>query len=92
MQHHLPNLESMSIILQNVEYKDTVKYIPQIIYGKVIKVYDGDTITIASQIDPSNPIIYRFSVRLNGIDSPEIKGKTENEKILAKSPEMHYMI
>jgi endonuclease YncB( thermonuclease family) len=71
-------------ILQNIEYKDTVKYIPTVTSGKVIKVYDGDTITIASQIDASNPTIYRFSVRLHGIDSPEIKGKTENEKLLAK--------
>jgi endonuclease YncB( thermonuclease family) len=29
-------------------------------------------------------VIYRFYVRLNGIDSPEIKGKTETEKKLAK--------
>ena len=81
---HLPVLPNVEILLQNVEYKDTIKYIPTVTSGKVIKVYDGDTITIASQIHPSQPCIYRFSVRLLGIDSPEIKGKTENEKILAK--------
>jgi endonuclease YncB( thermonuclease family) len=27
--------------------------------------------------------IYRFSIRLNGIDAPEIKGKTQAEKELA---------
>ena len=51
--------------------------------GYVIKVYDGDTITIASPMahDPSNTL-YRCSVRLSGIDAPERKGKgvTEEEK------------
>lgn len=62
----------------------TVKFIPPVKGGKVIKVYDGDTITIASKM----PLIdddrmFRFSVRLLGIDSPEIKGKTNVEKELA---------
>ena len=35
-------------LLQNIEYRDTTPFIPPIQYGKVIKVYDGDTITIAS--------------------------------------------
>lgn len=80
----LPTLQNIEVLLQNIEYKDTIKYIPNITCGKVIKVYDGDTITIASKIEASSPIIYRFPVRLLGIDSPEIKGKTENEKALAK--------
>ena len=83
-QNNLLNLQNVETQLQSIEYNDTVKYIPTVTCGKVIKVYDGDTITIASHIDPSCPIIYRFSVRLLGIDSPEIKGKTENEKLLAK--------
>lgn len=61
-------------------WKNTNAFIPPITSGKVIKVYDGDTITIASKI---NKIKYRFSVRLLGIDSPEIKGKSTKEKELA---------
>ena len=80
----LPIVQNVEVLLQHIEYKDTIKYIPTVTCGKVIKVYDGDTITLASKIDPSCPIIYRFTVRLLGIDSPEIKGKTENEKALAK--------
>ena len=70
--------------LSYIEWKDTIPYIPPITSGFVIKVYDGDTITIASKIPylKDSPI-YRFSVRLSGIDSPEIKGKTINEKELA---------
>ena len=69
--------------LKDVEYKDTVGFVPPILVGKVIKVYDGDTITIASKLSNKDKIIYRFSVRLNGIDAAEIKGKTANEKRLA---------
>jgi endonuclease YncB( thermonuclease family) len=43
-------------------------------------VYDGDTITIAGRLPYPESRLYRFQVRLLGIDSPEIKGKTEKEK------------
>ena len=71
--------------LKNIEYKDTVIFIPPIMFGKVIKVYDGDTITIASKM-PFKEIdspIYRFRVRFAGINSPEIKGDSEKECSLA---------
>lgn len=71
-------------ILQHVEYSNTIPFVPPIYYGKVIKVYDGDTITIASVLPNTTNPIYRFSVRLNGIDTPEIKGKTPEERELAK--------
>ena len=80
--------------LENVEYNETVPFIFPIKYGKVIKVYDGDTITIASKLPYDNSPIYRFQVRLNGIDSPEIKGKTPEEKELAQISKntLHNMI
>ena len=68
--------------LDNIEYKDTEVFLPNITLGKVIKVYDGDTITIASKIYATSPI-YRFNVRIRNIDSPEIKSNMEIEKILA---------
>lgn len=71
--------------LDNVQYDDTIPFVPPITSGKVVKVYDGDTITIASKLPISYSPLYRFHVRLNGIDSPEIKGKTEKEKELAKA-------
>ena len=49
----------------------------------MIKVYDGDTITIASLLPNTTEPVYRFSVRLSGIDSAEIKGKTAIEKKIA---------
>jgi endonuclease YncB( thermonuclease family) len=62
------------------DMKNTIPFIPPITDGYVIKVYDGDTITVASKLPYLNSPVYRFHVRLNGIDSPEIKGKTEDEK------------
>jgi micrococcal nuclease len=70
--------------LVNIVYENTVPFVPPITVGKVIKVYDGDTFTIISKLPHSDGPIYRFSVRMNGIDSPEIQGKTANEKELAK--------
>jgi len=67
--------------LKNVDYHDTHPFVPPIHSGKVVKVYDGDTITIASKYPGvTDSPLYRFSVRLNGIDSAEIKGKTFAEK------------
>mgnify|MGYP001222278035 CR=1 FL=1 len=64
---------------------DTVTFIPDVRYGRVVKVYDGDTITIGAKLYPvkRNSPIYRFSVRLNGIDTPEIKGSGPEEHHVA---------
>ena len=82
------NIISIEEGLKGASWTTSKPFIPKITYGKVIKVYDGDTITIAcriyngySSVEP--PELYRFSVRLNGIDSPEMKSRHENEKKLA---------
>ena len=59
-------------------------FIPPITSGFVVKVYDGDTITIICYYPTYNSPLFRFPVRLNGIDTPEIKGKTEEEILVAK--------
>jgi len=71
----------------DIKWEDTTEFKFPIKGGRVIKVYDGDTLTIASKISYSDPQLYRFSVRLNGIDTPEMKGKdvTEEEKEAAKN-------
>jgi len=67
-----------------IHWNQTIPFIPPINQGQVIKVYDGDTITIASKLPYPESPLYRFSIRLFGIDSPEIKGKTTEEKEAAK--------
>ena len=63
-----------------IQWNDTVSFVPPIKEGQVIKVYDGDTITIATNMPYKYSPLYRFSVRLCGIDSPEIQGKTTEER------------
>lgn len=75
---------NMSTIITHIKFEDTVPFVPPITSGQVIKVYDGDTITIASKLPYDGSPLYRFSVRLNGIDAPEIKTKSEEEKKLAQ--------
>jgi len=55
--------------------------------GRVIKVYDGDTITIATKLPYDFSPLYKINVRLNGIDTPELKGKgiSDDEKQAAQS-------
>ena len=65
--------------LNPITYEQTQPFIPQVSYCKVIKVYDGDTITVASRMTGTN-IVYRFSVRLAGIDTPEMNSKNNIEK------------
>ena len=70
----------------DILWEDTTVFTFPVKGGRVIKVYDGDTITIATKIPIKKSPIYRFSVRLNGIDTPEIKGHgvTEDEKKAAQ--------
>ena len=68
-----------------IQWKDTVPFTFPITSGLVIKVYDGDTITIAAKLPYDASPLYRLSVRLNGIDTPEIKGKNDDEKEAAKN-------
>jgi micrococcal nuclease len=71
----------------NIKWEDTIEFTFPIKGGRVIKVYDADTITIAAKLPYDDSPLYRLSVRLNGIDTPEIKGKgiSEEEKEVAKN-------
>lgn len=68
----------------DIKIEDTVEFTFPIKSGRVIKCYDADTITIASKLPYDASPLYRLSVRLNGIDAPEIKGKSAEEKEIAK--------
>ena len=70
----------------DIKWEDTIEFTFPIKGGRVIKVYDADTSTIASKLPYDESPLYRLSVRLNGIDTPEIKGKgiSDEEKEAAK--------
>ena len=48
-------------------------------YGRLIDIYDGDTIKV---ILPTFNSYYKFTIRLNGIDTCEIKSK---DKVLQEN-------
>ena len=70
---------------KEIHWDQTIPFTFPITGGQVIKVYDADTITIASKLPYDASPLYRLSVRLTGIDTPEIKGKgvEEEEKQMA---------
>ena len=75
--------------MDDITWKTTIPFVPPITEGLVIKVYDGDTITIAAKLPYEGSLMYRFQVRLNGIDTPELKSKCEDEKTIAKKAQQH---
>lgn len=81
----IPQIKEIEIKKKHIiKWEDTIPFTIQITEGQVIKVYDGDSITIAGYYPMYNSPLFRFSVRLNGIDTPEIKGKTDEEILVAK--------
>lgn len=81
------HVNPLTLSVSDIDFKDTVPFVPPVHGGYVVKVYDGDTITIATKL-PIIPVdqqpVYRFSVRLNGIDTPEMKGSDDEEKECAR--------
>ena len=75
--------EEDTYLLDNIEYANTQIFIPPITEGKVVKVYDADTITVATRMPKYSPDVFRFNVRLNSIDTPEIKSKNATTKARA---------
>ena len=70
----------MNLIL----FSSIIVFSPAVKADVIAKVYDGDTFTLAGHLPYEGSPLYRFSVRLNGIDCAEIKGKTEEEKECAR--------
>jgi endonuclease YncB( thermonuclease family) len=76
----------LDIEMQTATYNNLRPFVPEISEGKIIRVYDGDTVTIAARFKIDGvyvPKLFRYNVRLRGIDSPEMKTKNSTEKSLA---------
>lgn len=76
-------IQKLESIFREYNFKTTPKFSleGQKLWGRVVKVYDGDTITVALNVFNG---VYKFSVRMSGIDTCEIKSKNEKNKDLAK--------
>ena len=51
-------------------------------FAKCVHAYDGDTINVVFKMPNSNDC-YKWVIRINGIDTPEIKTKNTYEKQIA---------
>ena len=51
----------------------------QVIDGKVISVYDGDTVSIVLDL-PLNNKLFKWNCRLARVDTPELRTKNKKEK------------
>ena len=64
--------------------RDIKRFMPPVHFAKVLKVYDGDTFTVGAALHIENELrYYKFSVRVVGIDTPELRTKDPNEKQVA---------
>ncbi len=54
-----------------------------VIVKEVTSIYDGDTFRVNLEGYPQI-IGYRMGIRVNGIDTPEMRGKCQQEKLLAR--------
>lgn len=79
--------------LADATYENAVPYIVPLQMGKVVKVYDGDTITVVSKF-PNDNKMYRFSVRLRNVDTPEMTSHdpVEKEKAIKARDALHGLI
>lgn len=61
----------------DITIKQCKQFLVPIKSARVIKVYDGDTFTVAAYLSTNgeDPVLYKFSCRINGIDAPEINPK-----------------
>ena len=75
----------IAVVLLVTSFTFSVQAKPQygtVTVSKVISVYDGDTFRV--NIDSLPPIVGKnIAIRVNGVDTPEIRGKCEYEKNLA---------
>lgn len=76
--------------LAEATYANTPPFLPDVRWAKVVKVYDGDSITVAARVGNSGHSsrntrgqLARFAVRLAGIDCPELKSKNPDERAAA---------
>lgn len=79
--------------LQSLKYEEFEKFVPLNDGDRavVIKVYDGDTLTIGflhkslmgSSTGDDDLKHVRESVRIRGIDTPELRTKSDEERVLA---------
>ena len=76
-------ISKKNVQLDKLDPKNIKRMIPSIKHSAyVVKVYDGDTVTIIYENESDN-CVYKSSVRIRGIDAPEMRTKNKIEKEIA---------
>lgn len=82
------NIEDKSLddelFLQDPDKLDCISFSNKVFRCRCVNVYDGDTLTVVLKY---NNEFYKYNVRLNGIDTPELRSSTrkvsDHEKKIA---------
>lgn len=69
-----------ALILMVATMQNAKAHYPEVTY---LSNYDGDTVTVMVEVFPVPKTFMKVSVRLFGIDTPEIRGKCDEEKAMA---------
>lgn len=77
VSNYTPLVFTSKVDLTNCTYANTEVFYPPLLYGKSVKVYDGDTIWMAC---PLHGQVYRFNIRMYGYNSAELRTKNTEEK------------
>jgi len=85
MSRHIGIIPALALLFWPCSFAHPVESSNMIYTGVVERVIDGDTIHCLLQLQPETLRMFaRIGVRLAGVDAPELKGKCEIEKALAK--------
>jgi len=76
----LPRTHRQDDVLYRATLENTQPYVPPLRSGRVVNVYDGDSLTVVTVIHGT---AYNVRLRLRGIDAPEIRSKCAQEKAAA---------
>ena len=80
--HVLSNMDSTAEALEAITFAECRPFLPSFRTAKCVKVYDGEILHFGFYME--NYGATRFTCRLVGIDTPELRAKSKSEKMLAK--------
>jgi len=80
----LPPPEIKVVESNDITYKDTTQFIVPITSGLVVKIYDGNTFTIASKLPYEASPLFRFLVHIRGLLSPDVRSVIPSVRETAK--------
>ena len=78
------NINNNYNIPENIKKNETVVFIPPIKKGRVVQIYDVNTLIIATKIPEVSNKTYRFTIDIKGIKVPSTRSRNKYEKRFAK--------